>query len=171
MKVIIYDMDRSTEEAIRKKYVKDGETVTWISDDGTIKNCIGCFQCFVKTPGRCVLKDNYNKMGETLGHADEVIIISECIYGTYSTFVRNTLDRSLSLIHADFTYRRNHEMHHKLRYHNNAKYRVYFYGDCTDEEKATARKIVDANTLNFGGKTESVEFYKNVEDLLKGRKI
>lgn len=166
MKVIIYDMDQQYEEAIRKKYVKDGEEAVLIGDDGSIKNCIGCFGCFMKSPGRCVLNDNYNRMGEIMGHANEVIVLSECIYGTYSTFVRNVLDRTLSTIHPDFTYSRNNEMHHRLRYFNNPKYRVYFYGDCTEDEKKTAKEIVDANTLNFGGQSESVEFYENMEELM-----
>ena len=166
MKVIIYDMAQQYEAVIREKYVRDGEEAVLIGDDGSIKNCIGCFRCWLKTPGRCVLNDHYSKMGEIIGHADEIVILSECIYGTYSPFVRNVLDRTLSTIHPDFTYSRNHEMHHKLRYHNNPKYHVLFYGACTEAEKQTAQKVVAANALNFGGESERVEFYEDMEELI-----
>ncbi|ABX41374.1 hypothetical protein [Lachnoclostridium phytofermentans] len=91
------------------------EEVVVISDDGTIKDCIGCFGCWLKPPGLCVLKDNYQTMGALLGATSSLLIISKCTYGTYSPFIRNVLDRSLPYIHPDFT-KREGEIHHKLRF-------------------------------------------------------
>ncbi len=166
MKVIIYDMSQQLEEVIRAKYVIEDEEAVLIGDDGSIKNCIGCFNCWIKTPGQCVLADKYNMMGEKLGHANELIILSECVYGTFSGFIKNVLDRSLSYVNPDFTYSRNNEMHHKLRYFNHLQYHVRFYGSCTDEEKLTAQQIVHANALNFGGEVADIQFFETMEELL-----
>lgn len=162
MKLIIYD--GNMRQRIKEMFAKAGEDMELITDDGTIKNCIGCFGCWVKTPGRCVIKDNYNRMGEKMAHADELILISKCVYGTYSPFVRNILDRSLSYIHPDFT-KREQEIHHKPRYKKQLPFRVYFYGECTEAEKETARKTVKANVINFNGLLESVTFAEDEEGI------
>lgn len=164
-KLIIQDGGQESEEWIQKHFMKQGEQTEIITDTGKIQNCIGCFGCWVKTPGRCVLRDDYNRMGEKLGHADELIIISECIYGTYSPFVRNILDRCLPYIHPYFT-KREKEIHHKARYQNRLKVSVYFYGECTPEEKETAVKTVRANVLNFNGILYHISFSESRDTIL-----
>ena len=52
-----------------------------ISYDETIHHCIGCFGCWLKTPGSCIIRDNYGDMGEYLSRSEELIIISRCCYG------------------------------------------------------------------------------------------
>lgn len=163
MKLIIHDGDSQYEAWIRKNILKEEEQAEIITDTGAIKNCIGCFGCWVKTPGRCVLKDDYNQMGQKMAHADELILISRCVYGTYSPFVRNILDRCLPYIHPDFT-KREHEIHHKPRYQNRLQTSVYFYGECTEEERKTAVKTVKANVLNFNGTLKCISFWKDKEE-------
>ncbi len=163
MKLIVHDRDLSYETWLRERFIPKETDI--ITDDGIIKNCIGCFGCWVKTPGRCVLKDGYAKIGERMAHANELILISQCMYGTYSPFVRNVLDRSLPYLHPDFV-KREHEIHHKPRYRNRLRISVYFYGVCTKEEKKTAEKTVRANVLNFNGILENIVFQEHYEDIV-----
>ena len=165
MRLIIHDGDCNFEKAIREKFQKGGKELHIVSDDGSIKQCIGCFGCWLKTPGQCVLNDHYNNMGELGGRAEDFIIISECIYGTYSPFVRNVLDRCLPYVHPYFT-KRNGEIHHRPRYDNRMKVRVYFYGIVSEAEKETARKMVAANTINFNGIVEEVIFFNDKEEII-----
>ena len=165
MKLIIHDKDQKFEELIRKRFGNNGEELNIFTDDGTIHNCVGCFHCWIKTPTECMWKDNYSHMSKAMGDADELILISRCCYGTYSPFVRNVLDRSLSYIHPDFT-KRNHEIHHKTRYTNRMKTSAYFYGDITPEEKETAKKVVKANIINFNGIYKGIYFMQEAEDIL-----
>ena len=165
MRLIIHDLGEAYNEKIRECFNKDGKEIQIIAENGKIHHCIGCFGCWIKTPGQCVLKDDYNQMGALSARTEEMIIISECLYGTYSPFVRNILDRCLSYVHCDFT-KRNGEIHHKLRYDNQMHTTVYFYGAVNNEEKETARKIVKANCVNFGGVVENVYFTENKEEIL-----
>lgn len=159
MKLIIYD---GKKEELEKIFPEIDEDITIISKDKEIHKCIGCFGCWIKTPATCVIKDKYKDMGKLISKSEELIIISECFYGGYSPFVKNVIDRSISYIHPYFTMR-NNEMHHRSRYDEQVKLRVYFYGeDITSDEKATAKEIVKANALNFNMKNFKVTFYKDI---------
>lgn len=60
MKLLIHDL--KTEE-FEKLNPGPSDEMLVISDDGSIHNCIGCFGCWVKTPGACVIRDKYGNMG------------------------------------------------------------------------------------------------------------
>lgn len=162
MKLVIHDLE---EKNFRKIKLNLDESVKVISDDGTIHNCVGCFGCWVKTPGECVIQDKYSDMGELLSKCDTVNIISKCYYGGYSPFVKNVLDRSISYVHPYFEIR-NGDMHHKSRYNNRFKLQVTFYGeDITENEKQTAGKLVKANSINLNCNDCGVSFVQNIEEM------
>lgn len=138
-----------------------------IGNNGKIRNCIGCFCCWVKTPGKCVISDGYEEMGRHLSQCTELIIVSRCVYGSVSPFVKNVMDRAISYIHPKFCYR-NGEMHHRRRYDNIIKLTAYFYGEAvTEAEKETARKLIRAIAVNYDGEVGQIVFLNN-EDELRG---
>ena len=139
------------------------EEVTVISDTGKIKPCQGCFNCWIKTPGKCMLNDGYNNMGVLLSECDRMIIISQCIYGGYSPFVKNVLDRSISYLLPYFKTENGMTCHQK-RYNNSVTLIVHFYGKISDAEKETARELVKTNGINMFEKTE-IYFYKSIEEI------
>lgn len=170
MKVIIHDLE---DEQFHLLLPNVGDNIQVISDSGKIRNCIGCFACWVKTPGKCVLKDgnssvqNYDNMGVILSKADEVIIISKCCYGGYSPFVKNVFDRSISYLLPFFITKKN-ETHHPQRYSQTFKLNVYFYGNLiTNQERETAQKLVKANCANFYMHEHNVSFYSSIDQLSK----
>ena len=135
-----------------------------IRPDEKIKHCIGCFGCWVKTPGECVIKDGFDRTGCDMGKCEELIMISECLYGGFSEFVKKVQDRAISYVRGDFDIVDN-EMRHRRRYSNRVKLSAYFYGDdITEEEKRTAEGIVKANAKNFYATVEKVVFYNNSQE-------
>lgn len=141
-----------------------------INPQGNIKHCIGCFGCWAKTPGECVIHDGYERTSLDMGLCDEMIIVSECYYGTVSPFVKAAQDRAISYVQGDFIIK-NGEMHHKHRYTNHFKLSAHFYGDdITEDEKKTAKDIIAGNAENFDADFEGVYFYKS-KDELKGLKL
>lgn len=134
-----------------------------LSDNGTIHHCVGCFKCWTKTPGTCVLRDGYEHIGQRFSKADEIIVLSQSIYGTYSPFVRNVLERSISYQLPYFT-RREGETHHRRRYPSHElNYRVCFYGMATKEEQTSAKGLVKANAVNLAARQYSATFYVSDE--------
>ncbi len=165
MKLIIHDLSRQDAPPMGHGSKQELKIIT---DNGTIRKCIGCFGCWVRTPGVCVLKDDYQRMGEWAAASDEMIILSKCTYGSYSPFVKNVLDRSISYILPYFT-TINGETHHQRRYENSFKLTVHFYGeDLTSAEQETARALVAANAVNFYSTGNEVFFYQNAEDAWEG---
>ena len=111
MTLVIHDMDETAAKAFD---FKDAEV---IKNNGKIRNCIGCFGCWTRTPGECIRHDGYENMGKLLSKCDRLIIISRSCFGGYSPFVKNVFDRSISYVLPDFEMRGG-EMHHKRRYDN-----------------------------------------------------
>ena len=117
MNVIIHDLTDLQFQQIFPQITGDTRIV---SNKGSIRNCIGCFGCWIKTPGQCVMKDGYENMGSILSQADTVTIISKCYYGGYSPFVKNVLDRSIPFLLPFFKMIDN-ETHH-IKNHSNFPY-------------------------------------------------
>lgn len=161
MNILIHDL---SSEQFQSLFPEADNSAYIISDNESIQHCIGCFGCWIKTPGKCVLKDGYDNMGELLSKSEKVTIISRCFYGCYSPFVKNVLDRSIPWLLPFFKIR-NNETHHKRRYQNNMQLAVYFYGEITTEERETAKKLVKANCTNFYSKNFKISFSKSLEEL------
>ena len=139
------------------------ETVV-IFDNDKIKPCICCYGCWLKTPGKCMINDGYNNMGELLSKCNKLIIISQCFYGGYSPFIKNVLDRSACPYLLPLFKTKRGETHHPKRYKNNITLSVYFYGRITEAEKKTAGKLTMANKNNLFQKA-TVSFYDSFEDI------
>ena len=82
-------------ESINQKKIIDDEDISIICDNNRIKSCMGCFECWIKTPGKCKIRDGYENLAKLYSKADKVVIISQCVYGSYSPFVKNVLDRTI----------------------------------------------------------------------------
>lgn len=128
--------------------------------------CIGCFGCWLKNPGTCVIKDDFQDMGKKLSEVNELVVISKATFGSYSSAVKNVLDRSISYLLPFFEIR-NGEMHHGERYHNDLKITAVFYGNMTVAEKNTSKDLVKANAINLNATLGEVHFVEKMEDVLE----
>ena len=154
MNLLIHDLSEKEFESISAKY--EGWEI--ISDKGNIKPCVGCFGCWIKNPGECVIKDGYHQMGSLIHQADEVVVISRYTYGGFSSFIKNVFDKSISWVLPYFEVYEG-EMHHKKRYPEDKKMRFIFRGnDLTDEDRKKAEQYVNAVCRNLHGKVLGVEF-------------
>lgn len=162
MRLLIHDLEKAD---VKNHIGSFSEDVMVIDNTKQINNCIGCFGCWIKTPASCVIKDSFMDMGKLIAKSDEIIILSRCVFGGYSPFIKNVLDRSISYVLPYFTMRRG-EMHHKSRYLKQGKLSVYFYGeDITDEERQTAQNLVAANALNLNMISKNCIISKSLNDL------
>lgn len=162
MHILIHDLENRLFETL---FARWKEKVKVIANTGKIKHCVGCFGCWIKTPGQCVIKDGYENTGALLAEADQVTIISKCVYGGYSAFIKNVLDRSISFLLPFFDFKRG-KTRHKRRYENSFDLNVCFYGESiSEEERDTARALVAANGVNFHTLSHTVSFFESPEQV------
>jgi len=159
MNLLIHDLKETDGINIFKD--ASAETVV-VSDNGKIRPCMCCFGCWIKTPGKCVINDGYDNMGVLFSKCNNLIIISQCFYGSYSPFVKNVLDRSVCPYQLPYFRNINGETRHPGRYKNKIDLSVHFYGEITETEKDTAKKLV--NKLLFN--RVNVNFYNTFNEIL-----
>jgi putative NADPH-quinone reductase len=61
-----------------------------------VKPCLGCFLCWVKTPGRCVQKDDMPALFERFVQADLVVFGTPLYHYHMSGLLKNFIDRTLA---------------------------------------------------------------------------
>ena len=158
MKVIVHDLGIEYNEILQKK------CDVMIHADGKYASCQGCFGCWTKHPAECYMKDSLHTVCRVIGKADELTIISENCYGTYSPAIKNILDRSIGSSTPLSTYR-GKQMHHTLRYGKHNIFKVFTYGDITAQEKDTFELMAERNALNDGYQKSQVFILKSLSEL------
>lgn len=149
--------DRQTEtqgaallEAVRLKLEQAGHqlAVTMLNHEA-LKPCMGCFGCWVKTPGLCVItSDDANAIARREIRSDAVVLLSKITYGGFSADIKAMLDRSIGNVMPYFEVRHG-EMHHQARYDHFPIYITLGYGSATAEEQRVFKALAERNALNM----------------------
>lgn len=125
-------IDIEVENTIKnlKKSMKDVEII--YTEDMDIKGCIGCNSCWLITPGKCVIKDDYEKLLIKYLQVDKVIFITESKLGFVSHKLKNIMDRLLPLLTMNLKFK-NGQMRHYLRYKKKYKMGLLYKGEGNQE--------------------------------------
>jgi multimeric flavodoxin WrbA len=91
------------------------ETETFILHRMKIAHCLGCFGCWDKTPGSCVIRDDGIDVARKVINSDLAIFLTPITFGGYSSELKKAVDRIICLI-CPFFMRIDGEVHHKPRY-------------------------------------------------------
>ena len=158
MKIILHDLEPQYEALIA------AHCDHAIAADGKFAPCQGCFGCWTKHPAECFMKDKLQQVCRLVGQADEMVIVTRCLYGGYSANIKNVLDRAIGSSTPFSTYR-GRQMHHTLRYGKHDLWRVIVYGEATDAERETLRYVAQRNALNEGMQRSEVIFIKDLSEL------
>jgi hypothetical protein len=93
-----------------------------------VAHCVGCFGCWVKTPGQCVIDDRGRAFALELMETDELIIVSRLYCGGFSPDVKAFMDRGIPSILPFFEVR-GERSRHPRRVDRPLRLRCYFYRD------------------------------------------
>jgi len=121
-------------------------------DEYKIGNCIGCTHCWLKTPGICALKDDWETLFKEILKADAAIFIAEAKLGFVSYKLKNIVDRLIPLV-TPYTVLHNGEMRHKKRYDKIPDMGLIYSGD---GDKEFLSEWLGRVALNFFSKSLSV---------------
>jgi len=107
-----------------------------------LKPCLGCFGCWIRTPGYCVVKgDEGASVVESMHRADLVVLGGGTPYGCFSLPIKAALDRAIPLILPYFRMYRG-EMHHVPRYSRSPRILSAAFGEASEAEDATYLEVV-----------------------------
>ena len=138
---IICDAEHTTALSVElrntllEKFKNDTVQDYGIKED-VLSHCLGCFGCWVRIPGECVISDLIGQINRTYMNSELVIFLSPIVFGGLSANIKNVLDRTLPNILPFFT-TNNGVTSHKKRYHCYPKTLIIGYGDAVNEEQQT----------------------------------
>lgn len=98
--------------------------------------CMGCFGCWVKSPGECVIHDMVSQINEKYVNSDVVLYLCPVVFGQPSANMKNAIDRWLPNILPFFKQRSDGSTIHPTRYKNNPRQIMIAYSDNLEEEDA-----------------------------------
>lgn len=156
-RLILHDLPPQVAEEL---YAHDKDATAFCSRPA-VRHCVGCFGCWIKTPGQCVIADRAREFCAAIPRHDEVIIISKLTFGGLSPDVKAVLDRSIGYMLPFFRIVGG-EMHHVQRFPSAPSLAYHFYQAVgKSAQKQTARKLAAANAMNFGSPNVTVRFYED----------
>lgn len=129
-----------------------------------VNSCVGCFGCWIKTPGECVLKDNGRDILKDFVQSDLSIIISPIQFGNYSFSMKSAIDRFIPNDIYKFTKYKG-ETHHVKRYQERPN--ILFIGISEKQNQAyedTFVKLCNKNAVNFRATKHSVLVVQSSEE-------
>jgi len=134
-------------EEVLKQVGCEVQTIVLNSDE--IKPCIGCFGCWVRTPGLCVItNDCANEISRVFMRSDAVVLLTRITYGGFTSDLKAFLDRSIPNILPYFEMYRG-KMHHRMRYDRFPWWIAVGYGESLESELEIFRELSERNALNL----------------------
>lgn len=93
-----------------------------------ISHCAGCNYCWLKTPGVCAIRDDYEPILRKMSKADQVWLISDTRFGFVSWQTKNIVDRILPLATMYLKFK-DGQMRHVMRYNHQPDFGIIYTGD------------------------------------------
>lgn len=98
--------------------------------------CKGCFGCWVKKPGECVISDDIASINRAIMNSDVTIYLSPVVFGQFSANMKYAIDRCLPNMLPFFEVRKDGSTMHTRRYERYPRQIMIGYGDDLDAENA-----------------------------------
>ena len=125
-----------------------------------ISPCIGCNYCWLKTPGECAVKDDYEGILKKIVHADQLWVISDTALGFIDHKGKNVYDRMLPILTMYLEFYRG-QMRHVTRYQHLPDIGLIYFGD---GEKEFLKRWIGRAALNFERKSLGVFERENLKE-------
>ena len=118
--------------------------------DFVIGHCLGEFDCWVKTPGRCRIHDEGQEIERAVHDADLLVLLTPVHFGGYSAQLKKAVDRLLPLVSPYFD-KRADLTHHQHRYARMPRLVGIGWDAAPSPSRAALfSALVQSNALNLG---------------------
>lgn len=125
-------------------------------DKDELGYCMGCFGCWIKKPGECVINDKMGSINRSFINSDAVFYLSPVVFGQYSSNIKNALDRWLPNVLPFFITQKDGSTMYPPRYKEYPAQIHIGYGDELTEDEmnlfsSITRRINGRNTIFYRG--------------------
>jgi multimeric flavodoxin WrbA len=186
MKAVILDGSRTeddTLELLSDVIVGEVERCGYTVDkillrEEKIGSCTGCFCCWVRTPGICIIDDDGQKVAEKVIRSNLVVYLTPVTFGGYSSELKKALDRIGCPSLLPFLTNVQGEIHHPARYemtHILVAFGVLSAPELESErlfETLVARNAINMHTHGHSGIVYSTDTFdviqRKVDSVLGG---
>lgn len=143
------DADPLTETVFAELRGKCGEWELLPTHGLKITHCIGCNGCWIKTPGLCCIKDDYEPILIKMLQADRVVFLTETARGFVCSQMKNIIDRILPLATMYLKFQ-DGQMRHYPRYSQMPDIALLYRGG---GDHAYLNHWLDRVVINLSGKS------------------
>lgn len=116
------------EKAICYLTEKVAECRVFYTEDMEVVPCIGCNACWLKTPGICAVKDDYEQILRAYLQYDVTVFISDTTLGFVGYKMKNIIDRMLPMA-TMYTRIENGQTRHVPRYKKEFQFGLLYAGE------------------------------------------
>jgi multimeric flavodoxin WrbA len=153
---VVLDL-RDEVQAELKAFVPGAEVKLHALETEHLAACLGCFECWTKTPGVCRIHDDGHTLVDDIIHSELVVYLAPIAFGGWDAGLKQALDRTIGLL-APFFETVEGEVHHAKRY--DAYPQTLAIGVLADDAPEAWGKTFDVlmqrNAVNFHSENVSV---------------
>jgi multimeric flavodoxin WrbA len=129
---------------------------------GSLAYCMGCFGCWIKSPGECVIDDDIARINKAVISSDAVFYLCPIVFGQYSANIKSAIDRWLPNMLPFFITRKDGSTMHPPRYESYPKQVMIGYGASSEDDKLLFTDIIKKHRSNV----EALVYCRDDEELL-----
>ena len=156
MKAVLLDglLETDASSPVQEIIVTELQRIGWGVDpvvlrEVEIADCAGCFGCWIRTPGVCVIDDVARDIAARVIQSDLVIFLTPITFGGYSSELKKALDRLICLV-LPFFRKIDGEIHHSARYERYPRLvGVGVLGQPDDEAERLFATLIERNAINL----------------------
>jgi hypothetical protein len=176
MKALVLNGERNNESALglvaeiaaKELSLNGWQTETVLLREKKIAQCTGCFGCWVRSPGVCVIDDFGREAARMVAWCDLLVFLTPVTFGGYSSELKKAVDRFACSMLLPFFTTIDGEVHHKARYQPLPRLIGIGVLPRPDEESERIfTKLVEKNAVNLHSPaSQSTVFYSSQDPAL-----
>ena len=140
------------------------EIQTYTLRELKLGHCMGCFGCWIETPGICVQADAGHEIVQAMIRSEMTVLFTPVTFGGYSSELKKIVDRWIPLMLPYFG-NYNGEIHHKPRYSRFPRLvGIGVQRDPNSEEARIFKAVVGRNAITVHAPSYAAEVIMRTDD-------